>query len=204
MRKILVVLGILAVVSGGIWVWQHWQELSPSGTGPSGEFHKVALLRIGWVNYNNFSVKEVTIQYGVGPNPYQEGPMTVKIYSKNGEPLTTYTMSDPREDYRYCAMCPPGIDCPPCPPPKFLKDGEFLLIQSLDIVYDTPTKTFDFRGARSIELYEPEKLPEWAFPEGETFPGYTPGELLLRIDLSEYADKFCKENAVLENDPFCD
>lgn len=49
---------------------------------------------------------------------------------------------------------------------------------------------------------EREELPEWTFPEGKTFPGYNPGELLLSIDLSKCMKKFCDEVA-LENDPSC-
>lgn len=163
------------------------------------KFHKVVVSKVKWDNYNNFSVKEVTIHYGYGPSPiFDEGPLTKKLISRDGKTLITFRTNDPREEI---IMCEIGASCPL---PRFLEEDEQTIINSLAfyLVTSESREFVEANDIKFIEFYEREKLPEWAFPEGKTFPGYSPGELLLRIDLSECMKKFCDEVA-LENDPSC-
>lgn len=150
------------------------------------KFQKVIIADIEFNNYKNFSLKEMLIQYGYGPNLFEEGTpidLTLKIKSEDQGILKTYKIYDSRAIIISCPQCPPGEYCP-CPPPEFLKDGEYTLIISYH------------EDARFIELYdktEPDPI----------FPDYKPtGELLLVIDLAECMLKFCDEVA-LENDPYC-
>jgi len=164
------------------------------------EFRKVVILKVEWSDYKNFSVKEITIRYGYGPSPiFDTGPLTIKLISRDGKIIKTFRTKDPRE---VSVICEIGTHCPPS---QFLKKGEQTIITPLAfylVSYPKSKKFVEANDIKFIEFYEREKLPEWAFPEGKTFPGYKPGQLLLRIDLSECMKKFCEEVA-LENDPSC-
>ncbi len=161
------------------------------------KFHKVVISEVEWNNYKNFSVKEMTIRYGYEPSPiFDEGPLTIKLISRDGKILKAFRTNDPRE---VSIMCEMGAHCPPS---QLLEEGEQTIINFLAfylISYPKPREFVDANDIKFIEFYEREKLP---FPEGKAFPGYTPGELLLNLDLSECMKKFCDEVA-LENDPSC-
>lgn len=153
------------------------------------EFLKTAVVKIDWKNYDDFSVEEITIGYGYGGGPYPvEGELALKHVSLDGRVLTSHKISDPREEHICVERLPDGSGggCYS----NFLKEGEGYIHEQL------------FGAIEFIELYERETLPEWAFPDTNKFEGFKPGELLLRIDLSECMKKFCEEVA-LPDDPSC-
>ena len=173
------------------------------------KFQRLAGLKIKWSDYTDFFLEETNIQYGFNRFPIFGGPLTVKlIRSKDGQLLHSYRIPDPREWVVFCEICPPDIECLSCPPPEFKKEGNFIPSLTIPLIAyqatypDGRIEVIDTSGADIIELYEREKLSEWAFSEGEVPPGFRPGELLIRIDLSECMKKFC-DKVAFEDDPFC-
>ncbi len=153
------------------------------------EFYKVVTLVVKWDNYNNFSVKEIIIRYGSSFPPFAEGPfLNMRLISQDRKVLKSFRIKDPR------VICKTGVRCPHYS--RFLKEGEQTIITPIGLYFLLHPK--EANKIKFIEFYE----YEWTFPEGKTFPGYKPGQLLLRIDLSECMKKFCEEVA-LENDPSC-
>lgn len=171
-----------------------------SDTRAQDKFHKFLYTKISWNDYNNFSVKEATLSYGYGPSPiFEGGALTKKIISRDGETLVSFHTDDPRERIVMCEM---GADCPP---PQLNKKGEKSIINSLafQLVPDSGSKKFiEANNVKLIEWYERDKLPEWASSTKKEFSSFKPGELLLRLDLSDCMKKFC-EKVALENDPSC-
>lgn len=157
-------------------------------------YFKKVVAEVEFKDYNNFSLKKLTYGYGSGPNLWAWDPLGLKMKSQTGEILANLSYADPREDV---VLCEQGAQCPP---PKFLKDGEHSFIFSLFGPYSQKDvgNNIDTRTTGIIELYEREKLPNFI----NSFSGYTPGKLLLKIDLKDCLENFC-ENVAESGDSAC-
>lgn len=169
-------------------------------------FEKVVIAHFSWKNYNLFSVEGVEIRYGT-ENPYRfewwrsgEGDndvLTVKFLSPEGKVLETTTIRDPRYSvifYESFGNSRGGVEY------YFLEEGtEYYFFFKLKPIV-----------IGSIEIFERKKLPSPPFAEGETFEGFKPGELLLKIDLNACMKKFCEQIAAPfeaefgKKDPACE
>lgn len=165
------------------------------------KFHKVLYTKISWDNYNDFSVEKATLSYGYGPTPIFEEKkgLTKKMISRDEKTLVAFQTSDPRIHLVYCE---PGSDCPP---PQFIREGKKSISNSLAFYFVPNSGSREFIEAndiRFIEWYERNELPEWASSTKKEFSDFKPGELLLRLDLSNCIKRFC-ERVALEGDPSC-
>ena len=152
------------------------------------KYYKIIFLDLNWENYDDFSVNEITIQYGSGQStPETSAQQSKVVLSSPNEILARFSFNDPRSIVAYCEQ---GGHCPE---PEFLKSGTDLLILN----YFPNTQTIKIYEANNPSLSN--SVIARYLPEGYTLDG----KKLISLDISDCFKRFCEEIAD-PDDPDCE